>query len=357
VQRIAEALVQRGHRISVITTRRPGEPGFEIWRGVKVHRSFTIRTFGFYQALPSVSTIEKIFRGDAVQLVHHHYLGVLLRRAERVGRRLGLPQVYTYHMTVDHLTQPLPMRPFRPLLKRQIVGYCNRFDLIISPSLNLVDRIRADGVHTPIRYITNPVVFHIIGEVQPAPRTAGFMVLFAGRLDPEKNLPLLLNAFRAVLDAGRNAGLWIAGAGLQRRRLESMCDSLGIRDKVHFLGFVEHSQLARFYAACDVFVLPSLVETQGLVAMEAMHFARPIIVTNAIVSARELVEEGQNGFIVDPSNPAEMADRLLTLAADPALRARLGQAGRERALAFAPGAVIQATEEAYRAVLRAGDRG
>lgn len=357
MQRIAEGLVQLGHRVCIITTRRRDEAAQESWRGVSVYRCFTVRVFGFYQALPLESTIEKILLENAVQLVHHHYLGLLLRRAEMVAHRLGLRQVYTYHMTVDHLTQPLPMRPLRRWLSRQIVDYCNKFDLIISPSLNLVDRIRADGIRTPIRYITNPVVCEPVGAVEPAPRTAEFMVLFAGRLDPEKNIPLLLNALRRMLDAGRDAGLWIAGAGMQRRRLEALCDSLGIRSKVHFIGFVKHAQLARYYAACDTFVLPSLVETQGLVAMEAMHFGRPVIVTRAIVSATELVAEGQSGFIVDPSDPAELADRLLTLAADPVLRERLGRAGSARARAFAPGAVIQATDDAYRAVLRAGDRG
>jgi 1,2-diacylglycerol 3-alpha-glucosyltransferase len=160
-----------------------------------------------------------------------------------------------------------------------------------------------------------------------------------------------------VLDAGQDAGLWIAGAGRQRERLESLCLSLGISERVHFLGFLEHSQLVSYYVACDVFVLPSLVETQGLVAMEAMHFSRPIIVTRAIVSATELVEEGRNGFIVDPVDPKEMADRLLALAAEPLLRARLGQAGLERSATYAPDAVVRATEDVYRSALLSGTQG
>lgn len=351
VQRASQDLVQRGHRVCIITTRRRNEPQCEEWRGVTVYRTFTLKLFGFYQALPSPGTIRQIFRDNAVTLVHHHYLGVLLMRAERVARKLGLPQAYTYHMTVDHLTQPWPMKPFRAIISRQILRYGNRFDLVIVPALDLETKIRADGIRTPIRHISNPIVFDSTDQVTPAPRPAAFMVLYAGRLNPEKNLPLLLQAFGKLLHLDLDAGLWIAGIGDQRERLETMCRSLGIAGRVQFLGFLAHSELARYYAGCDVFVLPSLVETQGLVAMEAMRFARPIVVTRAIVSARELVEEGVNGYIVDPHVPAALADRLMALARDPELRKRLGRAGAQRSLAYSPERVAAALERAYRDIL------
>jgi 1,2-diacylglycerol 3-alpha-glucosyltransferase len=356
VQRITEELVRRGHRVSIITTRRSGQPNHEVWQGADVHRVFSVSIRGYYQAYPFASTITRILEENCVAILHHHCLGAMMMRAEKAARRLGLPQVYTYHMPVDVLVQWWPMQIFRPLFSRMIVDYCNKFDLIISPSLNLAERIREEGVHTPIRCITNPVVFDPAARVEPIPRPAPFMVLFAGRLEPEKNIPFLLEGFRSALNTGLRAGLWIAGTGSQQRRLESVCKRLGISEQVHFLGRVEHSRLGNYYAACDVFVLPSLVETQGLVAMEAMRFARPVIVTRSIVAARELVDDGENGYIVDPENVGELAARLLTLEADPDLRERLGQLGKERSLTFAPDAVIRATEDAYHAALLSGPR-
>lgn len=352
VQRISEDLVRRGHHVCVITTRRAGEPEHEQWRGVSVFRTFTLKLFGFYQALPSRRTIRRILEDNAVTIAHFHYLGFMLKRGDDVTRALGLPRVYTYHMTVDHLTQPWPMKPLRPWIARQIVDSCNRFDLIVTPSRDLIDAIRRDGVRAPATYISNPVVFAPAEGVIPAERPAPFVVLYAGRLNPEKNLPLLLRGFHALLARVPGAVLWIAGAGDQRERLESMCRSLGIGENVHFLGFISHEQLARHYAACDVFVLPSLVEVQPLVAMEAMHFARPVIVTSAIVSARELVDEGVNGFIIDPANPAALADRLAMLEADPTLRRRIGEAARRRSLDFSPQRVIDALELAYDELVR-----
>jgi glycosyltransferase involved in cell wall biosynthesis len=249
------------------------------------------------------------------------------------------------------------MRPFRGLIRRLMVDFNNRFDLVIAPSKNLALQISRDGVRTPVRYISNPVVFADSASVAPAERTPGFTVLYAGRLGPEKNIGYLLKAFAALQKSVPQAVLWIAGRGPQGPGLQSLCRQLGLGDCVKFLGFLEHPTLARYYAACDVFVLPSLVETQGLVVMEAMWFGRPVIVTKAIVSADELVEQGVNGYIVDPDSVADLSQRLGILAADPVLRAEQGEAGRLRANAYRPELVVGVLESAYRDLLASGDRG
>jgi 1,2-diacylglycerol 3-alpha-glucosyltransferase len=105
--------------------------------------------------------------------------------------------------------------------------------------------------------------------------------------------------------------------------------------------------LARYYKACDVFVLPSLQEAQALAAMEAMWFSKPVIVTNAIVSAEETVDHGVNGFIVNPHSTLDLTQRLESLAADAELRLNQGQASRKRANTYRPELVMEALEEAY----------
>lgn len=357
VKLVAPELVRRGHRVCVITTRRKGEPALEQWEGVTIHRVFTAKAYGFYQGLPSMATVRAIFEREKPDLVHHHYVGFMMRQVCRVAESLQLRQVSTYHFSAEVLTQPLPMRPFRGLIRRLMVDFNNRFDLVIAPSQNLAQQISRDGVRTPVRYISNPVVFGDSAGVAPAERTPGFTVLYAGRLGPEKNIGYLLKAFAVLRKSVPQAILWIAGRGPQGPSLQSLCRQLGLADSVKFLGFLEHPTLARYYAACDVFVLPSLVETQGLVVMEAMWFGRPVIVTKAIVSAEELVEQGVNGYIVDPDSVADLSQRLGILAEDPALRAEQGEAGRLRANAYRPELVVGVLESAYRDLLAPGDRG
>lgn len=344
---VAPELARRGHQVSVITTRRAGEPEVEQWQGVTIYRVFTLKAYGFYQALPSLATVRKIFERVKPDLVHHHYVGFMMRQVCVVAESLKLPQLSTFHFSAEVLTQPLPMRPLRGWIRRLMVSFNNRFDLIIAPSQNLARQISAEGVHTPVRYITNPVVFGDSAGVVPAERTPGFTVLYAGRLGPEKNIPYLIKAFAALQKTVPDSLLWIAGRGPEGPALESLCAELGLGRCVKFLGFLDHPTLARYYAACDVFVLPSLMETQGLVVMEAMWFGRPVVVTRAIVSAEELVAQGINGYIVDPDSVDDLTQRLSALANDPVLAEALGAASRERAQAYLPEPVVNALELAY----------
>lgn len=351
LQVISRHLAQRGHRVSIITTRRAGEPARQDWHGVQVYRVATVRLFGFYQAVPSMRELRRILGQIRPDIVHHHYLGLMVVRAIKLCHQLGLPQIYTYHMTEDHLTQPLPMRPFRRLIVRQIVSVCNAVDLVISVSKNLAGQLPAKGIHVPVRFISNPVDFVDPAGVEPMPRKSGYVVMFAGRLNPEKNIPFLLRGFALLQQKLPDAELWVAGAGSDLESLRRQSLELGIGDKVKFLGFLTHDLLARYYKACDVFVLPSWVETQGLVAMEAMWFGKPIVVARSVISATELVDVGINGDIVDPGDDAGLAAILLQYSLDPGLRANFGAAGVHKTSQFRADKVIDLLESTYQSVI------
>lgn len=352
LQVVCRRLVELGHRVSIITTRRRMEPEFEEWQGVKVFRVKTIKAFGFYQAIPSVKALESLLNSIQPDLVHFHYLGLMLLRALPLCARRSLPMVYTYHMTEDHLTQPLPMRPFRRLIVNKIVTVCNSVDLVISVSDNLAATLPGKGIHAPVRFISNPVDFVACDAVEAQARGGGFTVMFAGRLNPEKNIPFLLRSFALLLQKVPEAQLWIAGAGADKEALLRQCEALGLSRSVRFLGFLGHSELARYYKSCDVFVLPSWVETQGLVAMEAMWFGKPVIVADSVVSATELVEQGVNGYIVRADQDEDLAARLFATYQDPALRLKMGAAGQQRSARFEAGRVMEALVDAYRQAMR-----
>lgn len=347
LQAIGEQLAARGHRIAVITTRRPGEPEFEVWRGVRVHRTPTVRVAGFYQALPRRQLIQRILDEEQPDLIHQHYLGWMLMRVSKEARRRGIRQVYTYHMTADVLVQPWFMKPFRPLIEAQIVRSVNQMDLVISVSRGIADMLPANGITRPVVVISNPVSFPDPALALPAERDGGFVVFYAGRLEPEKNLPLLLRGF-AEFSQATDAVLWIAGRGSQQAPLAALCDELGITARVRFLGFLDMAALASRYAACDLFVLPSLVETQGLVAMEAMWYGKPVLVADSVVSRHELVVDGRNGEIFDHRSPADLAARLRQWASSPARRESAGLQGAEIARGWSPDGITSALEAAYR---------
>lgn len=348
---VAPALAAHGHLVSVVTTRRAGQPAQERINGIAVYRMPTVKLFDFYQALPSSGTLRRLVQALAPDLVHHHYAGLMMRRMVSVAGGLGLPQISTWHFGPEILTQPWPMRPLRHWVGREMVRVNNRCSVVISPSANLAPELVAMGIRVPVRHISNPLAFAGGAAVVPALRPAGFVVLYAGRLGPEKNIGHLVQVFHQLLQTHGDATLWIAGSGPEEAGLRRLCMSLGVGDKVRFLGFLDHAALATHYAACDAFVLPSLREVQPMVVIEAMRFGKPVIMTAAIAAAQELIDHGVNGFIVDPASVQDMYQCLVKLADDPALRTAMGRSSRSRAVAFSPEVTVLALEVLYRDVL------
>jgi UDP-glucose:(heptosyl)LPS alpha-1,3-glucosyltransferase len=139
--------------------------------------------------------------------------------------------------------------------------------------------------------------------------------------------------------------LLVAGRGHVRSYRE-LADSLGISNAVHWLGVVRDIQVV--YELADAFVLPSSYETFSLVTFEAGASGLPILAT-PVSGVRELLRDGENGFLIT-ADPAAISERLGRLAADPALRTRLGRAARESALGFTWEAMVAKHDELYRAL-------
>jgi len=153
------------------------------------------------------------------------------------------------------------------------------------------------------------------------------VVLFSGKLIEKKQPLMLIEAF-ARLRARHDCALLIAGDGPLRPEAEALAARLGLAD-VRFAGFLNQSELPMAYAAADVFVLPSkLHETWGLVVNEAMNFGLPVVLSDKVGCAEDLVPGDRNGFTFGHRSVTQLASALEALVADEALRRRLGEQGR-----------------------------
>ena len=149
------------------------------------------------------------------------------------------------------------------------------------------------------------------------------LVMTLGRLDEQKGYPVLFEAATRLPDAV----FALAGEGPERAALEALAASLGISERVRFLG--HRRDIPQLLAACDVFALPSLYEGTSLAVLEAMA-ARRAIVSSAIGGTDELIEDGESGVLVPPGDAVALADALARLLADPGLRNSLASRARER---------------------------
>ncbi len=175
--------------------------------------------------------------------------------------------------------------------------------------------------------------------------------LCIGRLIPIKGHVVLLRAFRKVLDEVPNATLEIAGRGVLEHGLKDLARELDLQDSVKFLGHVTpvQSSIEQSLAV----VVPSLGEGFGMVALEAMERARPVIAA-AIGGLEDIVREGETGLLVPPGEADPLAEAMIALAKDPALANTMGAAARARAIErFPEDRCTERTEEVYRYWLEA----
>jgi glycosyltransferase involved in cell wall biosynthesis len=156
-------------------------------------------------------------------------------------------------------------------------------------------------------------------------------------------------AIRALADAPAWA-LVVAGGG-EESRYRALAAELGLDERIRWMGVTSDVQLV--YGLADCFVLPSAYETFSLVTFEAAASGLPILATG-VSGVRELIEDGRNGFSIT-RDPAQIAQRLNELAADPDLRRRLGSAARESALEYSWGRMVDRHVDLYRR-LAAGAR-
>jgi glycosyltransferase involved in cell wall biosynthesis len=180
------------------------------------------------------------------------------------------------------------------------------------------------------------------------------LVLFAGRLMPQKGVSDLLYALDLLQHVRPNVRTLIVGAGPLRQDLESLAHSFALDERVRFLGHRE--DVPRLLAASDMLVLPSLYEGLPNVVLEAMRFAKPVIAT-AAPGTTEVVVQGETGVLVPISNFQEMARAIRSLVDDPARARALGQAGRARVDAeFTVSAMIDQFANLYETLARAKGR-
>jgi glycosyltransferase involved in cell wall biosynthesis len=166
----------------------------------------------------------------------------------------------------------------------------------------------------------------------------------------QKGITHLLQAARLLVDAGARFKLVIVGHGHLRAELEQLRDSLGLTGHVHFLGWITEASV-RALPACDIFVQSSLWEAMSIVILEAMANSKPIVATRVGDNEHMLVD-GQSGLLVPRADARALADALLGLLHDPALRARIGAAAHERhAQLFTTRHMIQAHEAMYERLL------
>ncbi|MDQ3085977.1 MAG: glycosyltransferase [Actinomycetota bacterium] len=176
-----------------------------------------------------------------------------------------------------------------------------------------------------------------------------FVVGWVGRMTGIKDTGAVVDIVRAVRERGVNAVLCMVGDGPDREGLEQLAHKLGIARYCYFVGY--QSDVAGYYRLFDAFLLPSVNEGTPVSAIESLASGTPVV-ANRVGGVPDVVRDGVDGFLVEPGDVDAAAARLAELAADPALRSRLGESGRARVLErYSVERLVDDVDRLYRSLL------
>ncbi|MDB5350595.1 MAG: glycosyltransferase [Planctomycetota bacterium] len=243
------------------------------------------------------------------------------------ARRAGVPVVVVSEMAVDLWKGRGQLAVDRFLAKWT--------DKVVGNSKAVVEFYRRAGVpEEKLEVIHSGIGEEEPPEVDPAEvrRSLGFepkapLVLFAGRLAPQKAVEDLIAALDILQHVRPDLRTVIVGDGPSRERLEDLVAAFQMRRSIRFLGHRE--DVPRLLAASDLLVLPSLYEGLPNVVLEAMRFRKPVVAT-AAPGTTEVVVDGVTGLLVPMKAPTELARAIRKVIEDRELARRLGEAGRDR---------------------------
>lgn len=258
------------------------------------------------------------------------------------ARRHRIP----FEVWVESTTRDL--RRKHTLVESLKVKFMNRCNAFVVPGKSAAEYVKSLGAPGDRIYVApdavdtdffarrrEAVCEHAASELQALKLPPRFF-LFAGRLIPEKGVFDLLDAYCALSAKCKSSvGLVFVGDGVARPELERRASRIS-PGSVHFAGFAQREELARYYALAEVLVFPTHSDTWGLVVNEAMACSLPIICSSAAGCAEDLVSDGWNGRLVPPRDVARLAVAMEEVASDAKLRAEMAQRSRLRVEQYSP---------------------
>ncbi|MDO5704826.1 MAG: glycosyltransferase family 4 protein, partial [Paracoccus sp. (in: a-proteobacteria)] len=252
--------------------------------------------------------------------LHNHFMDSSCSVAMLASEMNGTPFSFTLHGPTE-LYEPHRWRLDEKIARSAFSAYISHFAR--SQGMLFSDRSHWDRMRI--------VHCGIQPERYAGPRTAapGKTMVFIGRMAGVKGAPLMIDALAALLPRHPDARLLMIGDGPERPALESQARARGVDGAVIFTGTQTQDQVAAHLAGADLLALPSFAEGVPVVLMEAMAAGLPVVSTR-IAGIAELIDDGESGWLVPPGDLDSLVARLDGLLSDPALRDRMGQAGRAK---------------------------
>ena len=313
--RIVEGLLQRGHAVQVVRPRQGKEPDSSPRDGLDevLSKGVPLPAYGELRfGLPSKSRLTSLWSERRPDIVHVVTEGPLGWSAVAAARKLQLPVTSSFQSYSQHYGMGLLKSPIESYLRK----LHNRTQATMVPTRAMVQELQARGYNN-VTLLSRGVATE---QFSPNHRSAALraewgvqgddlVVLLVGRLAKEKNVGLVVSAYRAIQARLPSAKLVLVGDGPLRKALEEACP------QAHFAGVRKGAELAAHYASADLFLFASVTETFGNVVPEAMASGLAVVSYDC-AAAQELIVSGDNGLLVSTGDDLAFVNASVNLATD-----------------------------------------
>ncbi|MCT1804010.1 glycosyltransferase [Kocuria carniphila] len=359
-RRLAQGMLRRGHEVHVMAPMTSRGKSLTVEKDgvtehrIRSHRAFTHSYFRLCFPWEIYSEIKRVIDEVQPDVVHSQCHYILGRLAIQEAQRRGIRLVGTNHFIPENIEPFLPfpewfIRGYRKVSWWDLARQFRRCDVVTAPTQLAVDTMVTNGVDDNAIPVSNGIQ---VGDYELHPgenlkKPNRETVLFCGRLAVEKNVNELIEAI-SLIPAEKNVHAEIVGEGEQLDTLVSLAHSLGVAERIHFRGFLTDEQLRVSYLNADVFCQPGTAELQSLVTLEAMSASTPVVLANAR-ALPHLADEGVNGYLFEPGNPQDLAEKLqLVLDASPERQRAMGEASHRMMAQHSFAKTLDTFERIYR---------
>lgn len=278
------------------------------------------------------------------EVIHNQTAEMVAFAVRRYAKRYNVPMVSTGHAYPDNITSQVKIlkpikKPLDAILGAYMASFLKHSEYATMPTEMAIDDLvpkNRKRFKVTVEPVSNGVDLSQFGPGKVPERIYRKfklpkdqpIALYVGRVDPEKSISKVVEAFAGVLEKIPNAVLVIVGDGTDRQHLVDLAKALGIEKSLRFPGRIYPPDVMDIYRAAQVFVTASETETQGIVLIEAAATGLPLVAVDA-GAVREICQDKKNGILCQPGNVEELTDAVVKILQDKKLRKKYGEASQE----------------------------
>ena len=326
---------------------------------------------GLNASLNCYRTVKRILDDFQPDIIHDQTPGPVALAVFRYAKKRDIPLVSTDHAFPDNLTQQLKLphvakKPINSMMNKYFVSFLKRSEYATMPTEQAVADLipqKRKPFKVPVEALSNGIDLSRfakgrankeIYDEYKIPKNKP-IVLYIGRVDPEKSLDILMKAFIKAHEKVPDAHLVVVGDGSARSKLEGIIEKAGLNKNAHFLGRVVGDNLPQLYRTGTVFAITSKTETQSIVLMEAMASGLPCVAVDA-GAVHELVKNNKNGYLVEADDITAVANSLVKILTNKERQAKMSEESVARAAKHDISHTLTRMEEIYTQVLENRER-